>query len=198
MKTLALIFTVFILLTLTALGMGAYNVAATDEHWGVTQSLIEWVRDSSTEARSEGIEVPDLSDSEIIALGAEEYDEMCAVCHLKPGSEATELAQGLYPAAPAFYQFDPESEEDGGIDDDEYAEWFWITKNGLKMTGMPAWGVTHSDQKIWAMTAFVGKLPGMTAEQYAEWVERGEADEGGHSHGHEQNEPAHDHGEHEH
>ena len=36
------------------------------------------------------------------------------------------------------------------------------------MTGMPAWGPTHSDEKIWAMVAFLEKLPHMTAEQYKE------------------------------
>lgn len=36
------------------------------------------------------------------------------------------------------------------------------------MTGMPAWGPTHSDEKIWAMVAFLQKLPDMTAEHYKE------------------------------
>ena len=45
-------------------------------------------------------------------------------------------------------------------------ELFWVTKNGIKMTGMPAWGKTHSDKKIWAMVAFMKKLPDMSAEEY--------------------------------
>jgi mono/diheme cytochrome c family protein len=34
------------------------------------------------------------------------------------------------------------------------------------MTGMPAWGKTHSDEKIWAIVAFVKQLSNMTAEDY--------------------------------
>ena len=43
---------------------------------------------------------------------------------------------------------------------------FWVTKNGIKMTGMPAWGLTHSDEKIWSIVAFIEKLPGMTGTEY--------------------------------
>ena len=43
---------------------------------------------------------------------------------------------------------------------------FWVTKNGIEMTGMPAWGKTHSDEKIWAIVAFVKKLPSLTIQQY--------------------------------
>ena len=43
---------------------------------------------------------------------------------------------------------------------------FWITKNGIKLTGMPAFGKTHSDEKIWDIVAFMEKLPTMTKEQY--------------------------------
>ena len=47
-------------------------------------------------------------------------------------------------------------------------ELFWVIKNGVKMTGMPAWGPTHSDAKLWAIVAFLEKLPQMSAQQYQE------------------------------
>jgi len=192
-KTLLLIVAGLIVLGLLAIQLGAYNFAATDKHWGVTEALIAWARERSIEARAEDIQVPDLNDDELIASGAGEYDEMCTGCHLTPGQEATELAQGLYPHAPVFYKFR------GNIDEEEYAELFWVIKNGLKMTGMPAWGVTHDDERIWSMAAFVGKLPGMTAAQYAQWVARGEDGEHQHAHGeHEHGEDEHEHGEAEH
>ena len=58
------------------------------------------------------------------------------------------------------------------------AELFWVIKNGVKMTGMPAWGPTHSDEKIWAIVAFLEKLPQMTADQYEEMDQRAGPDEG--------------------
>ena len=50
------------------------------------------------------------------------------------------------------------------------AEQFWIVKHGVKMTGMPAWGVTHDDELLWDVVAFVRKLPELTPEQYETMV----------------------------
>ncbi len=46
------------------------------------------------------------------------------------------------------------------------AQTFWIIKHGIKMSGMPAWGATHDDARIWAMVAFLQQLPRLTPEQY--------------------------------
>jgi hypothetical protein len=70
--------------------------------------------------------------------------------------EKSEISQGLYPRAPELYREGQRSAK----------EQFWIIKHGVKLTAMPAWGKTHSDDLIWDMVAFVRGLPGMTAEQY--------------------------------
>jgi mono/diheme cytochrome c family protein len=46
------------------------------------------------------------------------------------------------------------------------AEVYWIVKNGIRMTGMPAFGPTHDEATLWAITAFVKQLPTMTPQQY--------------------------------
>ena len=71
--------------------------------------------------------------------GAGEYAEMCSGCHLAPGMKRTEISQGLYPRAPELRR----------KTDLTPAEQFWIVKHGVKMTGMPAWGVTHDDELLW-------------------------------------------------
>ena len=43
---------------------------------------------------------------------------------------------------------------------------FWIIKHGVKLSAMPAWGKTHSDDLIWDMVAFAKALPNMSPEQY--------------------------------
>ena len=68
----------------------------------------------------------------------------------------TEISQGLYPRAPELRR---ES-------DLTPAEEFWVVKHGVKMTGMPAWGVTHNDELLWDVVAFLRKLPELTADQY--------------------------------
>ena len=42
----------------------------------------------------------------------------------------------------------------------------WIIKHGVKMTGMRSFGATHDDDEVWSIVAFIGKLPGMSVEQY--------------------------------
>ncbi len=52
-------------------------------------------------------------------------------------------------------------------------EAFWIIKNGIKMTSMPAFGPTHSDQKIWAITDFLlNKMNKMSLIEYLEWIKK--------------------------
>ncbi|HEY4943712.1 MAG TPA: cytochrome c [Rhizomicrobium sp.] len=135
---------------------GAYNFAADAPHFDVTSDAIEYMRDRSVEVRSSGLMVPKLTDAKMIGNGASDYDEMCTSCHLAPGLAENEMRPGLYPKPPILYQAEA----------DDPAEQFWIVKHGLKMSGMPAWGVTHSDTEIWNIVAFLQKLPALSPSQY--------------------------------
>jgi mono/diheme cytochrome c family protein len=136
---------------------GFYNIAADVPHTQFVYWLLETARERSVAARARDIVVPNnLNDANRISKGAGEYEEMCAGCHLAPGMERTEIARGLYPRAPELSRKRQSTP----------AEDFWVVKHGLKMTGMPAWGVTHDDEILWDVVAFVRKLPELTAEQY--------------------------------
>src|SRR5678815_1500256 len=136
---------------------GLYNIAADVPHTQPVYWLLETVRDRSIAARSRDIVVPnDLGDANRISKGAGQYAEMCSGCHLAPGMKRTEISRGLYPRAPQLRH----------RTDLTPAEQFWIVKHGVKMTGMPAWGVTHQDELLWDVVAFVRKLPELTPEQY--------------------------------
>lgn len=180
MKKLLSLISVLLLLAILVLGSGAYNMAATEKHWSITEKIIEWARENSIEVRAKDLKVPPLDDTELLAKGAEHYNAMCTTCHLAPGLKPTELSIGLYPQAPVFHQREPITDQ---IDKLDHAkEYFWVIKNGLKMTAMPAWGLSHDDDTIWAMTAFVLKLNGMTVEQYKDLVES--AKHSSHDHAH--------------
>lgn len=141
--------------------LGIYNVAADAPHTRLVFWILDVAHDRSVEVRADGIRVPnDLGDAKRIASGAGLYAEMCAGCHLAPGMEKTEIAQGLYPEAPELAQ---------GTDLSP-AEAFWTIKHGIKMTGMAAWGKTHNDTLIWDMVAFLRKLPSLSPQQYKELV----------------------------
>ena len=46
------------------------------------------------------------------------------------------------------------------------AQLYWIVKHGIKMSGMPAFGPSHSEEELWGIVAFLRKLPGMAPEEY--------------------------------
>ncbi len=135
---------------------GLYNIGADDPHWAPTRAAIEMLRHRSIESRAQDIQVPDLEDARRIRLGAVNYSAMCTGCHLSPGADDTEIRPGLYPMPPDLSKevtLDPKHD-------------FWIIKHGIKLTAMPAWGKTHTDEQIWNMVAFLQKFRGMTPAQY--------------------------------
>jgi len=138
---------------------GVINVAATSPHNPITEFVLGTTMDKSVHYHAKGITAPPLDDPGMVMDGFRHYREMCVGCHLAPGIAETEISKGLLPEPPAMQEV---------VEEWQPAELFWVTKNGVKMSGMPAWGPTHSDQKIWAIVAFLEKLPHMTAEQYAE------------------------------
>lgn len=145
---------------------GWYNIGADRPHWSFTTTIIETLRERSIERRAAEIKVPDLSDQQLILKGAGQYAAMCTQCHLAPGNSQSEIRPGLYPRPPDLSKvhIDPRVA-------------FWVTKHGIKMSAMPAWGTGHDDATLWSIVAFVNKLPGMTPAQYKDIVSKAPPDE---------------------
>lgn len=150
---------------------GIYNIGADDPHMRWVSSAIETLRDRSIAARARSIAVPSLDDSDLLLSGGPDYAEMCAGCHLQPGVAVSELRAALYPQPPDLTQ--PSRRIP--------AEMFWVIKHGIKMSAMPAWGSTHTDQRMWAMVAFIRRLPELTPAQYQILTARG-TESGEHHH----------------
>ncbi|HVJ61893.1 MAG TPA: cytochrome c, partial [Tahibacter sp.] len=141
---------------------GWYPIGADVPHNGFTYRVLETVRERSIARAASSIAVPPLDDPQQLLAGGADYNAMCAGCHLKPGKATSDLATGLYPAPPNLAQASGHAHD--GID--ARARQFWIIKHGIKASGMPAWGPTHDDARIWAMVAFLQKLPTLTQDQY--------------------------------
>jgi len=143
---------------------GAYNVSQLVHHNPVTQWAINTTVGHSIDSRDKDIKVPPMNDTAMLQEGFSHYNEMCVTCHGGPGIQPDDLSKGLYPEPPKFYKSN---------DMPDTTEAFWIIKNGIKYTSMPAFGPTHSDQKIWAITDFLlNKLNKMTPQEYAQWKEK--------------------------
>lgn len=141
--------------------LGGYPVGADVPHSGPVFWLLATVRDRGVATQTRDIRVPlDLDSPRRLSEGAGQYAAMCSGCHLTPGYESSETWQGLYPQPPRLAH---------GVDLTP-AEIFWVVKHGLKFSGMPAWGKSHSDDEIWDVTAFVLDLPHLTPAQYRDMV----------------------------
>jgi mono/diheme cytochrome c family protein len=143
---------------------GSYNISQLSHHNTFTEKIIGITTFHSITKRVKGIEVPTLTDTAILAEGFSHYNEMCVVCHGGAGIEPSELAKGLYPEPPKFYksEFMPHPDEA-----------FWIIKNGIKLTSMPAFAPTHTDKQIWAITAFMlNKMNSMSPADYQDWLKK--------------------------
>jgi mono/diheme cytochrome c family protein len=188
MKTALL--TILALLILAVLGglffiySGSYNVAATSKDSGVVHWVFATTREESIDRRAEDVIPPpesSLSNPQTLRVGFEHYKEMCVVCHGAPGVEPGEARAGLNPKPPLLAKVAKRIPT---------PEMFWVIKHGIKMTGMPAWGPTHSDDKIWAMVAFVKTLPDLSPAQYKAMQEKGMTEDRHHA---DEHNPAHMH-----
>ena len=155
---------------------GNYYVGADQPHWSMMAWLLNEARNRSIRAHATGITEPaGLDDPARIVAGVSHYSEHCAICHGAPGIQRSDIAEGLHPRPPNLAKsvklYTP-------------SELFWIVKHGIRMMGMPSWG-GHSDDELWATVAFMEKLPGMTNQEYAEFVAASRA-QGGHQHGYQQ------------
>jgi len=135
---------------------GVYNIAATVPHTRFERILLSTAMRNAVISRADN-DAENARDEEQVREGFQEYNEMCIICHGAPGKEQTDVSKGLTPNPPDLAEASRRWNS---------AQLFWIVKNGVKMTGMPAFGPTHKDDQIWNIVAFVQRLPRMSPEAY--------------------------------
>jgi mono/diheme cytochrome c family protein len=167
------LFTLLILiaLPLILLGSGVLNMAATEGPGPLETTLAGWTVDRSVAMRAPDETNPFQDDQEAIDKGMVHYRAMCLQCHGAPDVKAHEFAAGLNPAPPELAQ---------AAKDRKDGELFWIVKHGIRMTGMPAFGRSHSDDEIWQIVAFMREMDDLSEGQVAALRE---GEEHGHEHG---------------
>ena len=125
-------------------------------------SFLETARNRSIANASKDIVVPDLEKVDISSGGAD-YKDMCAGCHLSPGVDKTDFSENLYPKPPNFTKAEIVKRYQTA---DGAKQSFWAIKHGIMASGMPAWGASHDDARMWAMVAFIRSLPKLDEAQY--------------------------------
>ena len=138
---------------------GVFNVAATVPDSRLLSWVLVTARESSVARHARDVPAPPADYVANRDNGFRLYRQQCVMCHTPIGREPEPMAVGFNPQAPTF---GPDA------DDMDATELFWVTKNGIRFTGMPAWGPSMTDAEIWDITAFLTTLPEMTAADYDE------------------------------
>lgn len=136
---------------------GFYSVAASRGHWPGVDQLLEFGMRSSVRAHALGFTVPHLDDIDRQRRGAAHYQQGCAPCHGSPAGASMQVVRTMLPEPSDLKALVPTWKSN---------ELFWIVKNGLKYTGMPAWPTQDRDDEVWDMVAFLRQLPEMTPAYY--------------------------------
>lgn len=157
LKAAGVLLLLAVLLGAVFLYAGVYDVGMLNHDNAAMNAVLRTAMVRSVRRHAKGLEVPDLSQADLIRAGRARYDVLCASCHAAPGVGRDETGRGLWPPAPDLARAAPEWTS---------AELFWITKNGIKFTAMPAWGPTHTDRQLWNIVAFLEALPRISPDAY--------------------------------
>ena len=136
---------------------GSYNVAALSSPSKFEQKVSAFTLNRSIAHRAPATRNPFPGSPEVLKAGLAHYKENCVMCHGAPGVEESEAGMGLNPPAPDLTLPSIQRMSDG--------ELFWVVSNGIRMTGMPAFSLTHKPEEIWHMVAFIRHLPEISSEE---------------------------------
>ena len=138
---------------------GVYDVSATRQHTQWVYSLLDTALRQSVRRQARDINPPSLDDTARIQRGAACFQAKCVQCHGAPGVAASDIGKSMQPVpgplVNALQRWHPR-------------EIYWITRHGIKMSGMPAWEFRLPDSTLWDIAAFVNHLPELTPQAYSD------------------------------
>jgi cytochrome c553 len=141
---------------------GVVPIKASSGHWAITAAFLDFAKTRSVSTHSWGIRAPALDDATLVLKGAGHYETACASCHGGPGRSIPPVMTAMTPTPPEL--------NEGRLARWSPEELFSIVKHGIKFTGMPGWPVQQRDDEIWAMVAFLRRLPALDAAAYRQLV----------------------------
>ena len=122
-------------------------------------SLANMAKDVVIPLEAQNLKNPAPATDENIQAGQQTYLQQCALCHASDGHAETKLGLAMYPPAMDLNSPHVQRWTD--------AELFWITQNGVRLTGMPAWKTMVSEQDTWKLVDFIHALPKLAPIQVA-------------------------------
>ena len=139
---------------------GAFNTSAEVPPSRMERRLATLALNKSVAKRAPNRKNPLPATPENLRGGLAHFRENCVVCHGAPGVDPGEIGQGLNPGAPDLTLPRVQERTDGQL--------YWLVDEGIRMTGMPAFGPTHGENELWQIVAFLRHLPEITDEEKAQ------------------------------
>ncbi len=136
---------------------GYYDVSATGQHLQPIHSLLETTMHHAVRRHAAEVVVPVLADATLVARGGECFVAHCVQCHGGPGVAQDPFARSMQPIPGPLVDVGKRWRPQ---------ELYWITSQGIKMSGMPAWKYRLAERDLWALVAFVqARLPALNAAE---------------------------------
>lgn len=157
------IFAVFTLvLVILGWSMLRRGFSARDEPSKMEAVMARTMRSLATPSSAKKLPNPFPISPENLRNGMEHFADHCAMCHANNGNGDTMLGRNMYPKTPDLRQAQTQKLSDGEI--------YYIIQNGIRLTGMPAFGAAGStdDAGSWHLVQFIRHLPSLTKEEEAE------------------------------
>ncbi len=98
---------------------------------------------------------------ENLDAGIKLYGTHCAVCHGAADGKASAIAQGLYQHAPQLAKH--------GVENDPPAVVYWKISHGIRLTGMPAFVQSLTENQLWQVTLFLQQMDNLPPEPKQRW-----------------------------
>jgi mono/diheme cytochrome c family protein len=136
---------------------GVYPIQADRPHIPPVQWLLETGRTRSVQFHSKSVDVRRTSGEEAMSRGLALYLVHCQICHGGPGVPAGQAGRGINPTPPPMVSAAHHWSD---------AELYWILTRGLKMSGMPSFGVRLTEADRWALVGFMRRLPLVRPAEY--------------------------------
>jgi mono/diheme cytochrome c family protein len=157
---------ILLLLLAAAAGLVAlvirHGVSARETPMGIEALVARQMRHLAIPSNARSLKNPVPPDAAALAAARAHFADHCALCHGNDGRGRTEMGRNLYPKAPDMTLAPTQSLSDG--------ELFFIIKNGVRLTGMPAWGndSPEADHDSWKLVHFIRHLPKITEAELSE------------------------------
>ena len=143
----------------------SHGFSARDEPMAIEAWVARQLRHIAVPRAAREMANPIPANPEVLSEAMEHFADHCAFCHSNDGSGNTAIGKGLYPKTPNMREAGTQNLSDG--------ELYYIIHNGVRFTGMPAFGKDdgQQDPDSWKLVRFIRHLPQITDEELSRMKE---------------------------